>query len=38
MAADRDTGQPLPPELPGQSAGAVRGERPGRMAIGLSGA
>jgi hypothetical protein len=38
MSSERDTGQPAPPELPGSPSGNLRGERPARVAIGLSGA
>ncbi|HTW06864.1 MAG TPA: hypothetical protein VME46_05115 [Acidimicrobiales bacterium] len=39
LAADRPTGQPPPPEAGTGSPGPARPtERPGRMAVGLSGA
>jgi hypothetical protein len=38
LAAERSTGQPPPPDGPVGPAELVRSERPGRVAIGLSGA
>jgi hypothetical protein len=38
LATDRPTGQPPPPEGALGPAGPQRAERPGRMAVGLSGA
>jgi len=37
LAADHATGQPPPPEAP-QGPGSARPDRPGRLAVGLSGA
>lgn len=38
LATDRPTGQPPPPEGVLGPSGPVRAERPGRVAVGLSGA
>jgi hypothetical protein len=38
LAAERSTGQPPPPDGPVSQVDPARPERPGRVAIGLSGA